>query len=398
MPRWVCNLRLFRVLLSMTPKHLVSICVIVENQSRYVAGRIISLRMRVSNRNRSSLKVRSSLTLHAQVSAMRKLILFFGPERTTPSWRWVGRDIAAYLSSTMDVRIFQDESELPHHATVFWIKEPPQQATVESLERKRMLIIFFPIDAFHSAAEIEAAGDFLGLCRLIVVHSPSLAPFFDRAKVGHVDHYNKYGIVPAMQRPGTELLWIGSFQYAPYVFRFLLQAPPPARMSVVMLSDAHNPNAVRVAQRLALEIGLGSGFGPHSIAGYARLEEWSEARHTRLLRDCQGAFDIKDASNLNQLHKPPTKLQKFLCSGIPTAVSPCLPLLDSVSITIPDPVTTERWLSAEYRMSVQREGERLRPTLTLATDARRYLGFAAELQTNAPAIPRDAIPYELDCQ
>lgn len=77
---------------------------------------------------------------------------------------------------------------------------------------------------------------------------------------------------------------------------------------------------------------------------------------------------------------------------------PCLPLLESVSVTIPDPVATERWLSAEYRMAVQREGERLRPTLTLATVARRYLGFAADPQTDAPAIPLDAIPYELDCQ
>lgn len=310
---------------------------------------------------------------------MRKPMLFFGPERATPSWHWVGKDVAAHLAASAEVRIFQDETQLPCDATVFWIKAPPHGAALQALRRKRAQVIFFPIDAFHSAREIAQAGEFLDLCRLIVLHSASLAPFFDPAKVRHVDHYNKYGIPPASRRPGAELLWVGGFQYAPYVLRFLLEARLPPGAPVVMLSDADNPAAVAAAERLARELGLGKGFGPHTVAGCARLTPWSEGRQRRLMTECRAAFDIKDTANFNQLHKPPTKLQKFLCSGIPTAVSTRLPLLDAVGIAIPGPADTTFWLGAEFELAARREGERLRPSLTLDAIARRYQAFAAEL-------------------
>lgn len=310
---------------------------------------------------------------------MRKPVLFFGPERATPSWRWVGHDVAAHLAASADVRIFQDATQLPCDATVFWIKAPPDGAALHALTRKRVQVIFFPIDAFHSAQAIAQAGEFLAWCRLIVLHSASLAPFFDPAKVRHVDHYNKYGISPMARRPGTELLWIGGFQYAPYVLRFLLQARLPAGAPVVVLSDSDNPAAVGAAERLARDLGLGKGFGPRAFAGCARLTGWSEARQLRLMTECRAAFDIKDTANFNQLHKPPTKLQKFLCSGIPTAVSGRLPLLDAVGIAIPDPADTACWLGAAFGQAARREGERLRPSLALEAVARRYQAFAAEL-------------------
>lgn len=330
---------------------------------------------------------------------MRRPVLFFGPERATPSWRWVGNDVAAHLAASAEVRIFQDASQLPCDATVFWIKAPPHGAALHTLARQRAQVIFFPIDAFHSASEIAAASAFLDFCRLIVLHSASLAPFFDPAKVRHVDHYNKYGIPPASRRPGTELLWIGGFQYAPYVLRFLLEARLPRGASVVMLSDSTNPAAVTAAERLARELGLGRGFGPHSIAGCARVAPWSEARQERLMTECRAAFDIKDTANFNQLHKPPTKLQKFLCSGIPTAVSTRLPLLDSVGIAIPEPADTACWLGAAFEAAVRREGERLRPSLALDTVARRYQAFAAELcHGDAAAGTSKDISHQVDCQ
>ena len=305
-------------------------------------------------------------------------ILFFGPARSTPSWHWVGNDVATYLSSSEEVRIFQDENQLPNDAMVFWIKAPPKGPALHTLMCKRARVVFFPVDTFHSVSDIADANEFLNFCHLIALHSASLAPFFDPAKVRHVNH-NKYGIAPASRRPGGELLWIGGFQYSPYVLRFLLGAQLPTDAPVIMLSDSNNPTAVIAAERLAFELGLGKGFGPQTIAGCANLVQWSEAKQQQLLSECRAAFDIKDMSNFNQRHKPPTKLQKFLCSGIPTAVSASLPLLESVSVSIPEPDDTVRWLGAEFEMDIQREGERLRPSLSLETIARCYQAFAAEV-------------------
>ena len=47
--------------------------------------------------------------------------------------------------------------------------------------------------------------------------------FFPTKWLRFIDHYNKYGIAPEFRRPGDELLWIGGFQYFPYVYCYVLE-------------------------------------------------------------------------------------------------------------------------------------------------------------------------------
>lgn len=305
--------------------------------------------------------------------------IYFGPVRSTPSWQWVGQDVGEVLSRDLAVEYFEDAAGLPDGSLVFWIKAPPEQHRIADLERKNLRIVFLPVDVFLSQEHIEQHRDFLSLCSVIALHNKSLNRYFDPAKLRYVDHYNKYGIAPASRLPGNVLLWVGGFQYAPYVLKYLLESKLSSRQPVAVLSDYNNPAAVRAASTLACTLGLGTAFSERSFDGLAQVTQWHERTQAEMLRTCRGAFDIKGTSDFNQFHKPPTKLQKYICSLVPTAINAGLPFVEAINLQIPDPTDVTTWFSADYLDALKVESDRLREALSLRTVAGQYLGIAREL-------------------
>lgn len=300
------------------------------------------------------------------------MLTYFGPVTSAPSWHWVGQDIAEKLATERSIRYFRHADDLPDDCIAVWIKSPPDAAALPALLRKRVRILFFPVDYFIDPGHIDSHRRFLEFCHAIVLHSDSLRPYFDSGKIRCIDHYNKYGINPKAREPGKELIWIGGFQYVPYIVKFLLETGLNKRRDIVLLSDHGNPSARRAACTLAGQLGMGQFFSERSVAGLARLEAWSVRRQAFWLRTCAAAFDIKDTSNFNQFHKPPTKLQKYICSGIAPAINGGMPLASAITLRMPEPGAIDQWLGDDYQKQVAALARELRDRLSLESIARRY--------------------------
>lgn len=63
------------------------------------------------------------------------------------------------------------------------------------------------------------------------------------------------------------------------------------------------------------------GFGEGRVGGHRALP-WSERRQREMMRACKAAFDVKHTALFSQRHKPPTKGQQYVASGIPCALNP----------------------------------------------------------------------------
>jgi hypothetical protein len=309
--------------------------------------------------------------------------IYFGPTTTAPSWYWVGFDVARFLSQEHDIRFFSDINDIPDDAVVFWVKCALESESSEQVLQKRLRIVFFPVDVFQDVEHIVRCRGFTDACALIVVHSPSLGRFFSKNRVRFVDHYNKYGITSRERVPRGALLWIGGYQYFPYVLRYVLENNLHRRRKISYLTDYRSPNAIAAANRLGYSLGLGIDFSDRAQFNDFDVIEWSESNQAKLLLTCAGAFDYKDTQNFNQIHKPPTKIQKFVCSNIPFAMNGDSSLRSSLGFEICDILDEESWLSWDYQMIISEFGSKLRNSLTLATIAAKYIQFAEEAQAGA---------------
>ena len=251
--------------------------------------------------------------------------VYFGPVKPQASWQWVGADVARALADRLSVRYFDGIADLPHGAIVFWIKDPGSDLVAEEVERKRLTLLFFPVDCFIDEAHIARHRRFIDAASLICLHAHSLAPFFSGRPIAYVDHYNKYGVRAADRRPGDTLLWIGTYQYLPYVLSGLL-ALGRRLPNVLLLTNLDAPRARVVALENAARVGL-PDLDACLASGLVEIRQWTEASQRAALLTCRAAFDIKYLPDFNQRHKPPTKLQKYLCSGIPCAANDGVPYL-----------------------------------------------------------------------
>lgn len=301
--------------------------------------------------------------------------IYFGPMTSQPSWAWVGADIAAFMRTCVDVRYFEEVADIADGALVFWIKCPPNVATTEEVKKKSLSIVFFPVDAFLNQSAIAESSEFIDYARLICLHSHSLAPFFPSGKTEFVDHYNKYGVNPDRRRPDNRtLLWIGGFQYVPYVLAALDKISWPHDRIVLLTNQYHAPARI-AADKNAHAVGIGQLAS--SIASYGvQISDWSEEAQRAALLTCAAAFDVKYTECFNQLHKPPTKLQKYLMSGIPCAINKDFPaagqvngVMDIRRIDISSPPTLVRRQDWAYRKLLARR-------LSIDVVAQHYLRFA----------------------
>lgn len=254
----------------------------------------------------------------------RDTVIWFGPVQAQPSWWWVGADIAAHLANDRPVHVFHELDDVPDGAIVFWIKQPGSDEIAQAIRRKRLIVLFFPVDCFLDPAHIRTHREFIRAARLVCLHASSLATYFPGSAIAAVDHYNKYGVRHQDRTPGDAFLWIGAFQYVPYVLDGLAMHAGRSR-PVVLMTNYNCERAKDAAQRNASRMGLNDFERRLSDSG-VELRMWSEASQRAALLSCRAAFDFKYMDCFNQRTKPPTKLQKYLCSGIPCSVNADFPL------------------------------------------------------------------------
>lgn len=259
--------------------------------------------------------------------------LWFGPVWDAPSWYWVGADVAERLKLWINVKYFTDVSELPADAVVFWIKRPGDKKTAEVIRRKRLMVIFFPVDCFDGAEIIAKHQVFVDEARLVCLHARSLSPFFANSKIAFVQHYNKYGVNFEDRIPGDYFLWVGGYQYVPYITEAIDYLR--SRGNVLILTDNHNAAARGAAKTNAKRNGV-VDFERYLSKSGITVQTWSEVGQREALLTCSAAFDIKCDDLFNQRHKPPTKMQKYLCSGIPCAINRDASLRKQLNMEVPE--------------------------------------------------------------
>jgi len=246
--------------------------------------------------------------------------LYFGPVTRQPSWKWVGEDIAKYIATSYNVSYFEGIEEIEEFSIVYWIKRPPRDDEAHRIRDKRLTLIFFPVDSFQNTEEISAHRNFIMSASCVCLHAHSLASFFPGTRISFVEHYNKFGIPPTERNSDkTTLLWIGGFQYVPYVLYQLDKIKWPRENITILTDHDHLPARIAAAAN-ANAIGFGD-YLEKLEKSRINLMRWSEPNQKFALQSCAAAFDIKHLSCFNQFHKPPTKLQKYVASFIPCAAN-----------------------------------------------------------------------------
>ncbi len=305
-----------------------------------------------------------------------------GPRSAFASWDWVGHDLAQALLPRFAVCTFENGC-IPAARVVLFIKDVPSAAQLGMVHAVGSRIIYVPIDYFRNERHIRRHAAFLSACNLVVVHSPALVPYFlPYARVQTVDHHSKYCLATcATFKESGYALWIGVLQNLPYLLHYLERHVPAIEIKI--LTNARNASALVNARTVARRLRIKFRWDGEAVNGYA-LYPWSEATQALMMNDAKAAIDIKGEA-FNQRMKPPTKAQKFLCSGLPLAMNSG-PISDYIArhgLDIPQP-SDGRWLSREYYDQVCVFARRLAPSLTLEHVAAKFAGFIEEVFSVEP--------------
>ncbi|MGH7789893.1 MAG: hypothetical protein ACRERC_23700, partial [Candidatus Binatia bacterium] len=307
----------------------------------------------------------------------RRKTIAFGRVRDVPSWHWAGFEIGRELSKHYEVVLFDRLDHPPPCDALFLIKRKPDDAFVAALRQQGTALVYCPIDAYQTAPEIAADGELLHACSMVMVHCERLLPLLRPhcAQTHFVEHSARYALPEmAAYKDDGFVLWIGHVQYVPYLIHWLAAHPVDREIRILTDLDSEpgweraRANAARVG--LALDVACTAG----TIGGYP-VARWSERRQQEMMRACKAALDIKHTALFNQHHKPPTKVQQFVASGIPCAVNP-----DAYSaeyfrrrgFETAAPTDAARWLSREYWDATRQAGARLRRETSLEAVAARY--------------------------
>lgn len=322
---------------------------------------------------------------HIEVGPPARKTVAFGPVRDRPSWHWVGFDTAREISKYYNVVTYDSVSPTPPQCDVlFVIKSHPSEGFVAEALRQQSKLVYCPIDAYRDPDDLTRQRDFLRACAMVVVHCERLLPLMRShcANTHFVEHHTRYALKEMASYKDTGfLLWIGACQYLPYLVRWLERHP--LEHEIKILTDIDSDKGRAAAHALAAEIGLPLEISRQttSIAGH-RVHQWSERRQVEMMQSCKAALDVKMADHFNQYHKPPTKVQKYIASGVPVAVNP-----DSYSaeyfrvrgFELASPLDPARWLSRQYWEATRLCGEGLRTTTSLEAVGRRYRALIESL-------------------
>jgi hypothetical protein len=262
-----------------------------------------------------------------------------GLVRATPSWEWVGADLAPLLRARHEVRFVSNYDEIAA-LDADWlvsIKFPPSADVVCACKRRGTRVLYFPVDYFTSPAEIAGHANLLSLFDVVAVHARPLADALavHSRRVTIVEHYCKYALpTPNAYRADGFVLWVGHRQYVVHLGDWLMAHPLEAPLRIL----------TNVPRRLEL-----AGRGA-SVLARATWFQWSEHAQEALFRSARAAIDIK-GSDFSQRIKPPTKAQQFVASGIPIALnadSYGFQYFRSLGFEVATPNDPARWFSEAY--------------------------------------------------
>ncbi len=194
----------------------------------------------------------------------------FGPEAPGwGSWDWVGSDLARALARDFTTRLFRAWEE-PECDVIILIKHPPRPDWIERVARGAA-IIYAPVDAYDSAAAIDADAAWLRKCARIVIHCDRLRKYFaPYATVEYVDHHVKFAApVRESFQPRGNLLWVGVRSNLTPLIRWVNAHDLPAPLDV--LSNFEDPGRITSPTQLGFRTDAG-----------VRIHHWSPERQTAL--------------------------------------------------------------------------------------------------------------------
>jgi hypothetical protein len=294
----------------------------------------------------------------------------FGPRSRAPSWDWVGASTARELRKYFNVSSFGPR-EIPIADVVVVLKTPLSRGAMGMLGHRGTRVIFAPIDYFRDIRHIQEHAEFLRRCDLLLLHSEAMAPYFEGlAPTRLIEHHGKYFLpmLPPFKDKGFAL-WVGGFQYLPHLLHYLQNNR--LGIPVKILTDTNCSAGRRSAITLARRLGVGMRFSGSTVNG-VEMYRWSAQLQAKMMWQAKAAIDIKGDS-FNQQSKPPTKAQKYICSGLPLAMNAgwSVQYFQRRGLCIPLP-TDPRWLSREYYQEVCDTACNLRPQLSLETIGLQY--------------------------
>jgi len=266
------------------------------------------------------------------------------------SWEWVGNDSVAALSSAYEVRVWS--RQIPSCDLAIIVKYGFAEAM--TARRSDVPVVFMPIDAYGSVADIDRDGSALSMCHRIVLHSPSLAHYFrSYASVEFLDHAVRYvSPMPASYRSDGPFVWIGMRTNLSPVVDWINRYGLPGPLLVLTNLESSEP-------RDSAQFGF-------SRRCDVQVERWSAARHRELAVVARAAIDIK-GRDFRQKHKPAAKAVDFLASGLPLAMNPdssSSAWLAEQGFRLAVPENIDHWLSREYWDETQRFGRVVRERLS----------------------------------
>ena len=311
------------------------------------------------------------------IRGVQRRVVALGPARDVPSWSWVGFDTARELSKYYDVVLYDSWSTPPACDVLLIVKERPPGRFVSAAQRNGSKLVYCPIDAHRDQDHLTREADIFRACHMVLLHSERLLPLVRPycENTHFVEHHARFATAAmADYKDEGYVLWVGGYQYVPYLLRWLEHHPIEHELRILTNIDNHRSR--HAARLFAAEIGMKLPISRDACtaAGYPVLP-WSERCQAEMMRDCKASLDVKLTDNFNQYHKPPTKAQQMIVSGIPFAINPESYSADYFrrrGFELASPSDPARWLSWEYWEATRRCGESLRERLSLAAVGSRY--------------------------
>ncbi len=294
------------------------------------------------------------------------------------SWHWLGADLARGLAGHLRVQVFD---RIPAQADiVLWIKFLSSYEELVALSAHSR-IVYCPVDAYGSAAEIDQDDERLTACDVIALHTERLQTYFQSySRTVVFEHHVKYAIPTRTDDCSTgPLLWVGVRSNLQPLVDYVNCRGLPGPL--VVLTNPERDEDLRDPSRW--------GFaGDVDVT----LERWSPETQRVWLARCRAALDIK-GDDFRARHKPAAKALDFLASGVPLAMNAGTSSVEAVrklGFEIAAPEHVERWLSPEYARETQAFGRRISEELSLPRLSDQWRRLLASLH----AVPKSTTPQE----
>lgn len=305
-----------------------------------------------------------------------------GPQKDAPSWNWVGFDTSRELSKYFKIINF-DSIKAPVLAdVVLLIKQIPTLNFVDVANKRGTKLIYCPIDYYQDYNQIMKDGPILKKMNMIVTHSKRLDRLFVKHnnKIKFIDHNNKYMLpeISSYKKNGF-VLWIGGCQYVSYLIDWMLNHS--IKSEVKICTDLSNGRATNAAMFLGKKLGINLKITDKTINGI-EAHDWNERIQYELMKEAKAAIDIKGEGNFNQHHKPPTKAQKYVASGIPFAINSAsysTEYFKTKGLDLCTPSNTTRWFSEEYWQQTVKTAASLREETSLDAIGLKFKSYIEEV-------------------